>query len=318
MIHRLMPRGYMRRIESLLMYSGSRKGPASFVNRTFVVSIISAVVAGLVFFDSFLVAFPVAFVAVFSLLHGFLILAVDKRSRFVERILPDALQLMAANIKSGFIPSRAMLLSARKEFGPLSDSIRRAGKEAMTGRGLQESLAEIPRTIKSDILETTINLVTKGVKAGGQLVSLFEETALDIRRRDSIKKEVKANILMYGIFIGFAGCVGAPVLYALSSYLVTTIGNLGTMAQVPQEFQSRLPLMKFGEVQVDAGFLFLFSIAAILITTIFGGLIIGIIDSGRERSGIKYIPIMSASALAIFFIARIAISVMFGTLIPSP
>ena len=313
-----MPRAYIRHIDKLLIYSGSKKGPASFVNRTFVVSIIAALGAGLIFFDSFLVAFPVAFAAVFSLLHGLLILAVDKRSKFVESILPDALQLMAANIKSGFIPSRAMLLSARKEFGPLSDAIKRAGKEAMTGKSLQESLGEIPRTIKSDVLETTINLLMKGIKAGGQLVALFEETALDIRRRDSIKKEVKASILMYGIFIGFAGCAGAPVLYALSSYLVSTIGSLGMMAQVPQEFQSRIPIMRFGEVQIDEGFLFLFSIAAILITTVFGGLIIGIIDSGSERGGIKYIPLMVAAALGIFFIARIVISMMFGSLIPTP
>ncbi len=311
-----MPRAYIRHIDDLLIYSGSRKGPASFVNRTFVVSIIAALGAGLIFFESFILAFPLAFVAVFSLLHGFLILAVDKRSKFVEQILPDALQLMAANIKSGFIPSRAMLLSARKEFGPLSDAIKRAGKEAMTGKSLQESLGEIPRSIKSDILETTMGLVMKGIKAGGQLVALFEETALDIRRRDSIKKEVKANILMYGIFIGFAGCAGAPVMYALSSYLVSTIGNLGAATQVPAEYQSRLPIMNFGSVHVDEGFLFLFSIAAILITTVFGGLIIGIIDSGKERGGIKYIPLMTAAALSIFFIARVVISMMFGTLIP--
>lgn len=318
MIHKLMPRAYINKIENLLIYSGSKKSPESFVKRAFLVSIIFGVLGGVIFLDNFIYAFPVVFIAMFSLVHGFLILAVDKRSKFVERIFPDALQLMAANIKSGFIPSRAMLLSARKEFGPLSQAVKRAGKELMTGKGLQESLSEIPKTIKSDILETTIGLVTRGIKAGGQLVSLFEETAIDIRRRDSIKKEVKANILMYGIFIGFAGCVGAPVLYALSSYLVGTISRLGSVAQVPQEFQSRLPMMRFGQMPVDEGFLLIFSIAAILITTTFGGLIIGIIDSGKERAGIKYIPIMIAIALTVYFVARIVISVMFGTLIPNP
>jgi hypothetical protein len=316
MLYRLMPRSYRRKVENLLKYSGSKRTYRNFFNRTFVVSFSLAMVAGGLFIANFFLAFIIGFVAGFSMLHGFLILAVEKRSKFVERILPDALQLMSANIKSGFIPSRAMILSARKEFGPLSEAIRRAGKEMMTGRGLQESLREVPRTIKSEVLETTINLVVKGIKAGGQLVALFEETALDIRRRDSIKKEVKANILMYGIFIGFAGCAGSPVLYALSSYLVGTIGRLGSVAAIPEEFQSRVPMMRFGEITIDEGFLFLFSIAAILITTVFGGLIIGIIDSGREKAGIKYIPIMLGTALAVFFIARYAITLMFGTLIP--
>ncbi len=318
MIYKLMPRAYIRGIENLLIYSGSKNGPESFVNRTFIISVAFAVIAGGVFLQYFAIAFVVTFIATFSMLHGLLILAVDNRSKFVEHILPDAFQLMAANIKSGFIPSRAMLLSARKEFGPLSDAIKRAGKEMMTGRSLQESLVEIPKSIKSDVLKTTMDLVVKGIKAGGQLVSLFEETAIDVRRRESINKEVKANILMYGIFIGFAGCVGAPVMYALSSYLVTTIGSLGSMAQVPPEYQSRLPMMSFGEMQIDDGFIFIFSIVAILITTVFGGLIIGIIDSGNERGGIKYIPLMSVAALSIFLIARVAVTVMFGSMIPTP
>lgn len=316
MIYRLMPKRYKDSIEQMLVYSGSKKTPESFVNRTFVTSIGFSLAGGALLIENFLFAFAGLFVASFTLLHGFLLLAVDKRSKFVEGILPDALQLMSANIKSGFIPSRAMILSARKEFGPLSVAIKRAGKEMLTGRSFQESIGGVTRTIKSGVLETTVNLVTKGIKAGGQLVALFEETSLNIRRRDTINKEVKANILMYGIFIGFAGCVGAPVLYALSTYLVGTIGRLGSNTNVPTEFQGRIPMMSLGSVSIDEGFLFFFSIAAIIITTVFGGLIIGIIDSGSERTGIKYIPLMMGCALAIFFISRIVISAMFGSLIP--
>ena len=316
MLTRLLPRAYIRKIEELQKYSGSKSGPGSFVRKALIMSTGAGAVAAGLFLEHALIIFPIVFFGIFCLMHGFLILAVEKRTIFVESILPDALQLMSANIKSGFIPSRALILSARKEFGPLSEAIKRAGKEMMTGKSLQESLQEVPKNIKSEVLETTINLVVKGIKAGGQLVALFEETSIDIRRRDSIKKEVKANILMYGIFIGFAGCVGAPVLYALSSYLVGTIGRLGSVASVPSEFQTRLPMMKFGEMQIDEGFLFLFSIAAMVITTVFGGLIIGIIDTGKEKGGIKYIPIMLVTALSVFFISGLLINVMFGTLIP--
>ncbi len=316
MLEKVLPHTYLEKIEGMLVYSGSKKQPESFIEKAVLVSLAAGLGAALLFNSMFLMAFGAAFIFVFLMMHGFLILAVEKRSHFVESILPDALQLMAANIKSGFIPSRAMLLSARKEFGPLSDAIKQAGKEMMTGKSLQEALSTIPKTIKSTVLDNTISLIIRGVRSGGQLVSLFEETATDIRRKESIKKEVKANILMYGIFIGFAGCVGAPALYALSSYLVTTISRLGAVAQVPAEFQSRLPLMKFGQIDISADFLFWFSIAAIVITTLFGGLIIGIIDSGKEKSGIKYMPIMMLIGLAVFLVGRIVVTSMFGTLIP--
>ncbi len=313
---RPITRIYAEKVEELLRFSGSKKSPKAFVVKSFVTSVAIGLVAGLVVMEHFLLMWLGVFVSVFVLMHGLLILAVERRSKFIERILPDALQLMAANIKSGFIPSRAMLLSARKEFGPLSDAIKKAGKEMMTGKPLQESLEEIPKSVRSGILETTIGLIVKGVRSGGQLVSLFEETALDMRRRESISKEVKANILMYGMFIGFAGAVGAPVLYALSSFLVTTIGGMGAMIDIPEGASTGLPMVGFGGLEITPDFLFMFSIAAILITTVFGGLIMGIIDSGKEKAGIKYIPMLTIVALVVFFIARIVVASMFGTMIP--
>jgi len=315
-MYRLMPMGYKKKIEELLTFSGSKRHPSHFFHSSLIISSSAALVLAFIGQKYFWILLPAVFLAVFGFFHGLLYLAVERRTRFVENILPDALQLVAANIKSGFIPSRALMLSARKEFGPLSEAIKNVGKEMMTGKSLQESMKEMTKTIKSDVLGTTVNLLTKGIRAGGQLVSLFEETALDIRRKDAIKKEVRANIMMYAIFIGFAGCVGAPILYALSSFLVGTISQLGGMVNVPTEVTAKMPLhMKFG-ISVSPEFLFIFSIVSIVITTFFGGLIIGLINSGKEKDGIKYIPVLLIAALAVYFITGIAINMVFGSLMP--
>ncbi len=196
-MYKLMPRGYKEKIEELLIFSGSKTRPDSFVNFTFALSLGLGLGAAFISGLDILIFWPIFFVSFLALLHGLLILAVDKRTKFVEMILPDALQIIAANIRSGFIPSRAILLSARKEFGPLTEAIRNVGKEMMTGKSLQDALNEFTKTIKSDILERTVVLLKKGTVSGGQLVSLFDETAKDMRRRETINKEVKANILMY-------------------------------------------------------------------------------------------------------------------------
>ncbi|MCX6815181.1 MAG: type II secretion system F family protein [Candidatus Aenigmarchaeota archaeon] len=315
-MYRLMPRRYKGKIQELITFSGGKRTPAHFFHSSLIISLSVGLVMGIILRNYFAYIFPLVFFATFLFSHGLLYLAVERRTKYVENILPDALQLVAANIKSGFIPSRALVLSARKEFGPLSEGIKNVGKEMMTGKSLQESMGEMTKTIKSEVLETTVTLVTKGVRAGGQLVSLFEETAIDIRRKEVIKKEVRANIMMYAIFIGFAGCVGAPILYALSGFLVSTISRLGTMISIPEEVVSKMPLhMKFG-VGISPEFLFLFSITAILITAIFGGLIIGLISSGKEKDGIKYIPILTIASLAIFFVTGFIIKMMFGGLVP--
>ena len=315
-MYRLMPRRYKGKIEELILYSGGEKSPSHFFHTSLIMSLVLALVMSVVVRQYAAYMFIIVFVSVLGFMHGMLYLAVERRSRYVENILPDALQLVAANIKSGFIPSRALVLSARKEFGPLSEAIKNVGKEMMTGKSLQESMGEMTRTIKSEVLSTTVTLLTKGVRAGGQLVSLFEETAIDIRRKEAIKKEVRANIMMYAIFIGFAGCVGAPLLYALSGFLIGTITKLGATVNVPEDVTAKMPLhMKFG-IGISPEFLLIFSVLAIAITAIFGGLIIGLISSGKEKDGIKYIPILAITSLAIFFITGFLISIVFGGLIP--
>lgn len=314
-MYKLMPRSYKKKIKDLLKYSGSKTNEEVFINYTFAVSTALGFILSYVININLLLFWPILFLAFFGLFHGFLILAVEKRTNFVETILPDALQIVAANVRSGFIPSRALLLSARREFGPLSQAIKNVGKEMITGKSFQDSLDELTKNIKSEVLERTVDLLKRGTVAGGQLVSLFEETAKDMRRRETIRKEVKANILMYAIFIGFAGCIGAPVLYGLSSYLVGTIGKLGDVMYVPEEYTSKLPLIHFG-LDLPPEFLIWFSVAAILITTVFGGLLIGIIGTGKEKSGIKYIPVLVTISLIIFFITRTAIGGIFNTIIP--
>ncbi|MBU1977460.1 MAG: hypothetical protein KKA62_05915 [Nanoarchaeota archaeon] len=156
-MYRLLPSGYRKRLDEWLRYSGSKKHPESFVKTALIISIIVAMGASLILSNYAIYLFPVSFIATFLMMHGFLILAVEKRSAFVESILPDALQLVAANIKSGFIPSRALILSARKEFGPLSDAIKNVGKEVMTGKPLTEAMNEMTKTIKKNNLKQLNN-----------------------------------------------------------------------------------------------------------------------------------------------------------------
>lgn len=307
------------KVARLISFSGIKTAPERFINMAFAVSLIIGILFAFITWFYYpqliILIFIGVFIGIFCMFNGFLIIAVDRRTNFVETILPDALELTAANIRSGFIPSKALLLSARSEFGPLSEAIKLSGKEIMTGKSLEDGLKVITRHIKSETLERTIQLITEGSRSGGQLVTLLEENAADIRRRQSIKKEVKANIVMYGIFIVFAACIGAPVLYSLSSYLIVTLTKFGALSSVPIELSRNVPFFRFG-IKISADFIFFFSIASIIITTFFSGLIIGLIDTGSEKGGIKYIPILVAIGLLIFFGASIFINSMFVGMVP--
>ena len=316
MIYRFFPKSYREHIRGRLELAGMKTKSESYINKSVFISLMLATVITVVVRVHAILIFMGVFAGVFIFLNAYLTLTIDKRRNFVENVLPDALELMAANIRAGFIPSKAILLSARNEFGPLAEAIRKSGKEIMTGKSLTEGLNEIPKYIKSEVLERSIKLISEGSAKGGQLVSLLEENAVDIRRKQAIKKEVKANIIMYGIFIVFAGVFGAPVLYALSLYLITTLTSMSSASIAATEVMSRGVPFFSGGVKISTDFLFGFSVVSIMITTFFSGLIIGLIDTGREMGGIKYVPIFMIIALVVFFGANYLISSMFSTFMP--
>ncbi|MBN2101935.1 MAG: type II secretion system F family protein [Candidatus Aenigmarchaeota archaeon] len=308
MIKKMLPYPYRIRVETMLKDAGMSMDIGKFFAKALIVSILAATVAGFFAGEYVIFVYAGVFGGTFALMHGLIYIAMEKRVNFVEEILPDTLELMAANMRAGFIPSRALVLSAREEFGPLADAIKESGKEMLTGGSLEDAFSRLGKFVKSDILGSTMKLINEGTKSGGELVALLEETAIDIRRKHAIKNEVKANILMYGIFIVFAGAIAAPVLYALTIHLVAMMSQFGASTSAGT---SSVPMMGMGMfsgggggAQISPDFLFIFSILSLIITAFFSGLIIGIIDSGKEKSGIKYIPIFVILALVIFLVSN--------------
>ena len=313
---KFVPRFYEKWVARQLSFAGSERDPNKFIRKMFIVSLAIGIGAGFLLRAYMLYVIPMVFFLLFILFNFLILLSVDRRSRFVDEILPDALMLVSANIRSGYIPSRALILSARKEFGPLAEAIKRSGKKIMSGDSLEDGLREIPSRIKSEDLRRTIDLIVQGIRGGGRIVALLEENAIDIRRRQAIKKEIKANTMMYAIFIAFAGCLGAPGLYALSGYLTGTMSKLSPDISQTSGVSSKVSFIKLSGVKLSEEFLFQFSLVAILVTTIFGGLILGLISTGREKEGLKYAPILSLIAILTFLAASFLLRTMFAGMMP--
>jgi archaeal flagellar protein FlaJ len=255
-------------------------------------------------------------------IYLWLLLRADAKGRFIEDVMPDALLLMSMNIKSGMTTDRALIMAARPEFGPLEKALSSAGKEVLGGCEISEALLHLTKSIKSKLFERTIRLVIEGINSGGELSSLLQQTAEDIQTSKLVQKEVRSNLLMYAIFIFFAVGFGAPLLFAISTYLVGSVGTQMSMFSTGSSVGAMgstgsSGLMSAGSgsatkaMQVTPAFLMQFAILALMITSVFGGLIIGIIKGGSERAGIKIIPMLMAIALTVFFVVRLFVGSMF-------
>ena len=250
------------------------------------------------------------FFAVFILFTlYFIIKAKLKESAIVkkmEAVFPDFLQIMASNLRAGMTIDHSLLLSARKEFAPLDAEVVRLGKDIITGKKIEEALQEMSRRVNSLKIQKTINLLMSGIRAGGNLAVLLENTATNMRERTFVEKRAASNVLMYMIFIFFATALGAPVLFALASVLVEVLsGILSTVPDVSSVKAAISLPISLSKLNIPVNFVIYFSLTFMITINILGSLVLGLVSKGEEKEGMKFIIPLISISIVVFFIIRI-------------
>jgi type II secretory pathway component PulF len=217
---------------------------------------------------------------------------------------------MSSNLRAGMTIDRAMLLSSRPEFSPLDQEILRTGKEIATGKGIATALEDMSRRIGSEKIEKTILLIISGIKAGGSLDVLLEQTAVNMRERNFVEKKAGGNVLMYVIFIFVAVAVGAPVLFGLSNILVETLTEiLSGLPSIDAQTTSQMTMpFSLTSVNISVEFINYFCIAFIFVIDVLASLVLGLIMKGEEKEGLKYLLPMILISFAIFFLIKLILS----------
>ena len=227
----------------------------------------------------------------------------------MEAVFPDFISLMSSNLRAGMTIDQALILSARKEFAPLDKEILQVGKDILTAREICVALYDMGERIGSDEIRKTIQLLISGIRSGGNLSVLLEQTANNVRERVFVKKRAASNVLMYVIFIFFAVAVGAPLLFSLSSVLVQIMATI--FEDVPtSDVNLNLPLT-IGSINVSLNFVIYFSAAFIVVSAILASLILGLVSKGDEKEGLKYTIPLILIGLIVFFSSRIVLAKYF-------
>ncbi len=230
----------------------------------------------------------------------------------MEEVFPDFIELMSSNLRAGMTIDQALLLSSRKEFSPLDSEITRVGKDITTGKDIKIALQEMGKRINSEKIKKTINLIISGIKSGGNLSVLLEQTAVSMRERNFVEKRAASNVLMYVIFIFFATAIGSPVLFALSSVLVEVLTSI--VSTIPNtETTIALPLT-LRNISISITFIKYFSLAFLIVTNILASMIIGLVNKGEEKAGLSYILPLIIISTTIFFVIRSVFSTYFSGL----
>ena len=269
------------------------------------------------------VAFSLAFVAFTFLVYIILKLKSEAQGKFVESILPDALQLIASNMKSGLTTERALFVAGRPEFGPLQVELKVASKRISSGEKMEDALKGIGEKINSVVLAKTLWLISQGIKSGGQIADLLFQLSDDLKNQNAIQEEINSNISIYILLILFSAVFGAPLLFGVSSFIVQVLSK--QIAQTPSLDISDVPasanlniisgFASGGEPLLGPEFILMFSMIMVVFTTVFSSLTIGVINTGKEINGLRYLLPLLITGFVVFFTIREVLLLFFGNLV---
>lgn len=243
---------------------------------------------------------------------GYIILffLADRRTKQVEQFLPDALQLIAANLRAGVTPYDAVKAASIDDFGVLGDAFKHVTDISAGNVSFADVLRHVTFTIESPALSRCMALFASSLKSGGHLAELLEGLALDITERRALKKELVTNTRTNTLFIVFTIVVGTPLLLAISIYFVDMVSNMQTSVGGGTTGFGLGGLG--GEISITSQFLIQFSYIILLVTGLLASLFMGAMIEGDPKQGLRYAVLIIGGSYIMFFIARWAIIYFMG------
>ncbi len=245
-------------------------------------------------------------------LFFYLDLKIFNRTKEVEKVLPDFLQLVSANISAGMPLDRALWRAVRPRFGVLASEVEVVAKSTITGEELNTALTKFSDKYNSKILKKSISLLIEGREAGGELASLISKISSNIQENKILKREMSATVMTYAIFITFAAIVIAPFLFGLATQLLDIVIQIGNKVELGNI--SFFSVQLVSDPTAVSNFK-IFSVVMLTITSLLSACIISVIRRGKIMHGVKFIPLFVLVALALYFLAVEILANTLGTFI---
>ena len=305
-------------LRMFLLKAGIPNVPYKFFGALFYLTAIITAIVYLLFIYPFLLGYSQVVLLIASMIAWFVIqislavifillvyfyvdLLIYKRTKKMEEMLPDFLQVVSSNLRGGMSFENALLSSIKPRFNILANEMAEVSKKVITGHDIGTALSELGHKYNSPILKRSIDLMISELKSGGQIADLIDRVVDNIKDIKVLKEEISASAVTYMIFISAIVIFIAPLLFALSFNLLIVILGFVTKLSTATSGATLLPF-DVGESSVDPDDFRFFSIMSLVIISFFSSLIVSIVEKGHIKSGLKYIPIFLFSSLALYFI----------------
>ncbi len=242
----------------------------------------------------------------------------DSVSAKIEKVLPDMLLLMAANLRAGMIPENSFVASMKPEFGKLNYLLNKAAIETQAGKNFSEALLEMNEMTNSEFFKDSVRIISEGIRSGAELHLILENLASNLLQNESIRNDMKAQVKSYSLFIFIAATLAAPLLYGVSSFLIGILDEVGASTNggtaITNLPSGTLGLFSgFSLPHISVTLVIAVATINVIITTASSALLGGILNTGKAKNGLKNVPVYVLIGIGIFFVVRIGVSTLFAS-----
>ena len=223
-----------------------------------------------------------------------------RRTRAIERAVPDFLDRMASINEAGMTVVESIRRLTRSDLDRLTPEVQRTWRDIEWGADAATALKRMDDRVDSPMVSRAVALVTNAISASDEVSPVLEIAADETRATQRLRRERRQVMLTYLVVIYVSFAVFLGIVAALSVSFVPAIENAGiagSSGDVPGGASMGV-FAGLGDVST-AGYVLLFYHAA-AIQGVCSGVIAGQLGEGRVADGVKHASVMLLLAYVAF------------------
>ena len=210
----------------------------------------------------------------------------------IENSIPDLLEDIGEGQLAGMTFVKALESSASKNFGPLTDELRRVLNNIRVGGTVEEAFQILADRVSSRIVRMATTIIIETNRSGGDIDRIvrtmanyfWELKAMAMERRGTMRIYVAITYISFIILL-------VTIMIILNQLLFPLVSGSGTPLFTSEASYGQYRLVLFHMT---------------LILAIATGLTAGKMGEGKIRSGLKHAVIMTAISTVVFAFLIIA------------
>ena len=249
-----------------------------------------------VIFFTAIVAFMLPVAAVDRLVYN--------RIKNIEKYLVHFVRDIAEAQRTGRTFTGAIELASKKEYGPLSEELRRVVIEMSLGVPYSQALENFARRVDSPLTYQTVTLLKQAGLSGGNLERILGEVAEYVRETQILEREKASTLRMYTIILLVAYGVFLGTIFILYRTFFVQMAQMGAQMAAAGGGQTAtvggvtMGGFTIGQINLSEYRHLFFHIACI--NSIISGISIGKISTGRGTAGFFWAILMVLVAIVLF------------------